>query len=233
MSVNYNNFDLKLTNNEKLFRVHIEENLRWNVHFQYISKKLSSNLWLLSQIRSFLSINDPFLFYNAYIRPHLDYCCVVWGNSTNYNTCIQKVTKLQRRTCKIIIGREYTHLEEAFDRLKILSFDVFLHKAKVMYKIANNVAPIYLTDLFHMRNINADNMISNLRSVSNRHFVIPKPNINLFKNSLAYSGAVIGNSIPLDIKNATIINEFINKCTAWIKNKCRIFSSKPSPSDVY
>ena len=25
---------------------------------------------------------------------------------------------------------------------------MFIHKAKIMYKIANNVAPIYLTDLF-------------------------------------------------------------------------------------
>ena len=150
--------------------------------------------------RPFLSIDDNLLFYNAYIRPHLDYCCVVWGNSTNYN--IQKVIKLQRRACKLIFGRQYKHLEEALDRFKILSFDesVFLHNAKVMYKIGNNVAPTYLTDLFHMRNINADNTISNLHSVSSRHFVIPKPNVNLFKNSLAYSGAVIWNSIPLDIK---------------------------------
>ena len=142
------------------------------------------------------------------------------GNSTKYN--IQKITELQRRACKIILGREYAHLEEALDRLKILSFDesVFLHKAKVMYKIANNVAPTYLTDLFHMRNVNADkfNTISNLRSVSNRHFIIPKPNINLSKNSLAYSGAVIWNSIPLNTKNATTINAFINKCTAWMKS---------------
>ena len=109
---------------------------------------------------------------------------------------------MQGRACKLILRREYTDLEEALDRLKILSFyeSVFLYKATLVYKIANNVAPTYLTDLFHMRNINADNTISNLRSVSNRHFVIPKPNINSFKNSLAYSGATIWNSIPLDIK---------------------------------
>ena len=53
-SLNYNNFDLNLISNEKLLGVHTE-NLQWNVHFQYISKKLSSNLWLLhvSQIKSF------------------------------------------------------------------------------------------------------------------------------------------------------------------------------------
>ena len=80
------------------------------------------------------------LFYNAYIRPHIDYCNFIWGNSTNFK--IEKVTEIQRRACKIILGSECTHLEEARYHLKILSFDesVFLNKAKMVYKIANNIA---------------------------------------------------------------------------------------------
>ena len=34
---------------------------------------------------------------------------------------------------------------------------MFIHKAKIMCKIANNVAPIYLIDLFQMRG-NANNL---------------------------------------------------------------------------
>ena len=73
----------------------------------------------------------------------------------------------------------------------MLSFDenVFLQKAKVIYKIVNNIAPEYLTDFFQMRN--ADHTGLNLRSVSNKNFVIPKPNNNLFKSSLSYSGTFI------------------------------------------
>ena len=75
---------------------------------------------------------------------------------------------------------EYTHLEESCDRQKILSFDeiVFLNKAKIMYKIANNIVPIYIMNLFQMRN-SLDDTISNLRSVANRNFLIPKPKLNL------------------------------------------------------
>ena len=88
-----------------------------------------------------------------------------------------------------------------------------------MYKIANNIAPSYLIDLFQMRKI-SDDTTSSLRSVANKNFLTPKPKINLFKNSysLSYSGAVIWNSIPLEIKNATSINYFVSKCTAWMKN---------------
>ena len=86
----------------------------------------------------------------------------------------------------------------------------------MMYKIANSIAPSYLINLFQMRN-SSDDTISNLRSVTNRNFLIPKPKLNLFKNSLSYSGAIIWNSIPLEIKNSNSLNMFVNKCKAWLK----------------
>ena len=102
----------------------------------------------------------------------------------------------------------------------MLSFSesVFLQKAKVMYKVSNNIAPEYLTDLFKMRESNSNTTL-NLRSVSNKHFLIPKPKINLFKNSLSYSGALVWNSIPLDIKNSMTLNSFVQNCTFWLKGK--------------
>ena len=123
----------------------------------------------------------------------------------NFNELyINKITKLQRRACKSILRNEYTNLEEARDRLKILSFNesVFLQKAKVMYmyKVANNIALEYATDLFHFRGNNSNDTTSNLRTVFNRNFLLPKPSIGLFKSSLSYSGAPIWNSIPIDIK---------------------------------
>ena len=38
LELNFNDVDLKLSSNEKILGVQIEENLLWNSHFQYISK---------------------------------------------------------------------------------------------------------------------------------------------------------------------------------------------------
>ena len=166
----------------------------------------------------YLSTEDRLLFYNAYIKTHFDYCCVIRGNSTTFN--INKIDKLQRRVCKLILRHEYANLEEARNRHKMLSFseNLVLQKANVINKVANRIAPEYLMDLFQMRNVNINDSLSNLRSVANRNFLIPKPKIGLFKNSLSYSGAIVWSSIPTEIKNATSIQSFTIKCTCWLKN---------------
>ena len=75
----------------------------------------------------------------------------------------------------------------------------------------------YLINLFQMKNSSADT-ISNLRSVANRNFLIPKPKLNIFKNSSSYSGAIIWNSIPLEIKESNSqLDIFVKKCKAWMK----------------
>ena len=57
----------------------------------------------------------------------------------------------------------------------------------------------------------------NLQSTSNKNFLIPKPKISLFKNSLSYSGALVWNSIPLWIKNSSTIEAFTINCLQWMK----------------
>ena len=217
LSLRYDEIDIKMTRSHKILGVQVDENLMWHNHFQLVSKKVSSHLWLLSKIRSYLSVEHRLLFYNAYVKPHLEYCIVVWSNTPNYN--INRISKLQRRACKLILSHEYTGLQESLERLDILSFDqsVFLNKAKIMCKVYNNLAPIYLLELFQMRDVNPNNTASNLRSVAHKNYLLPQAKCNLFKGSFSYSGVVVWNSIPVDIKSASSLQSFVKKCTEWIK----------------
>ena len=192
----------------------MDQNFVWNSHFQYVSKKISSYLWLLSQIRSHLTEQHRLLYYNAYIKPHLEYCYIVWGNSSNFNT--YRIEKLQRRACKLILGKDYTTLVDARNYLHVLSFEetIFIHKAKTMYKIATNSAPIYLNELFRMRDSGSN---PNNSQLNLRNFIIPKPKMNLFKNSFSYSGALVWNSVPLWIKKPDSIKSFTKHCLEWMK----------------
>ena len=89
-TLTYNDVILQLTTGDKILGVNIEQNLLRNYHFQCVSRKVSSYIWLLSKIKSYLRTEYRRLFYNAYIQPHLDYCNTIWRNSSNYN--ISKIT---------------------------------------------------------------------------------------------------------------------------------------------
>ena len=85
-----------------------------------------------------------------------------------------------------------------------------------MYKIKNNLAPTYLNEMFLMRDTNFNNTSSNERSVANKTFVIPQAKCNLFKGSMSYSGVIVWNSIPVNIKESSPLPIFIHNCTEWI-----------------
>ena len=47
------------------------------------------------------------MYYNAYVLPHLDYCCSIWGNCNNF--LLDSLLKLQKRAARIILDEhDYT-----------------------------------------------------------------------------------------------------------------------------
>ena len=75
----------------------------------------------------------------------------------------------------------------------------------MMYKSMNNLVPCYIGQLFqHTNEIHNHN----LRSTSDDLLYVPQPNCESFRNFLAYSGAKIWNSIPLNIKSASSAEQF-------------------------
>ena len=49
-------------------------------------------------------------------------------------------------------------------------------------------------------------------------FVPPKPRTEYFKHSLRYSGCLVWNSLPEEVKNAQTLETFHNRCLKWLIN---------------
>ena len=101
LPLKYNDVDIKMTTSDNRLGVNVDENLSWNDHYQHVSKKVSSYLWLLSNIKTYLPHEHRLLYYNSYIKPRFDYCSIIWSNSSNCN--VNKINKFQRRACKLIL----------------------------------------------------------------------------------------------------------------------------------
>ena len=87
-----NDVDLEITTGDKILGINTDTNLTWSDHFHCVCKKVSTYVWLLSKICSYLNYEHKVMFYNAYIQQHFNYCIVIWGNSSNHN--LSGVTKL-------------------------------------------------------------------------------------------------------------------------------------------
>ena len=129
--------------------VNIDNTLSWTFQVENTVKKCNSLLYLLNRINCYLTIPVRKLFHNAYILPHLDYCCIVWGKINNNLT--DTLVKFQKRAARIILDRSIdTPSADLFAELNWMTFPerVKYQKAVLMFKIMNTVIPSYLNNLY-------------------------------------------------------------------------------------
>lgn len=207
------NENISISTDEKLLGINIDNVLGWTTQVENTIKKCNSLLYLLSRIKCYLSIPSRKFFYNAYILPHLDYCCIIWGNTNVALTDL--VVKFQKRAARCILDKDIdAPSEEMFEQLKWMKFPdrVQYQKALMMYKIFHDLAPEYLHGLFqHTTAIHE----RNLRSTSENLLYVPKPNLECFRNSLSYSGSKLWNSIPENVKQSRSIQQFKQQYLEW------------------
>ena len=78
-----------------------DTHLDWDNHIDYIIIKLNSRIGLLKRAKKYLNLSERKLLYNALIKPILEYCCSVWGNTKKYN--LLRLLRIQRRCAPIIL----------------------------------------------------------------------------------------------------------------------------------
>ena len=151
--------------------------------------------------------------YNALIYPYFKYCCEVWD--VFGETQSKRLQKLQSRAARIItnLSNDVDHSialgELGWEPLKA---DRKKTKAKMMYKLLNNMGPNSLTNLFSYK---SELTNYNLRDISSG-LHLPKPCTNNMKKSFMYDGAFLWNSIPREIRGSTSLNSFQEKIATCI-----------------
>ena len=105
MEIYIDNIKLEEAAGEKLLGVVIDSNLSWNLHIDYLIKKLNPRICLLKRAKAYLTFACRKMLYDALIKPILKYC-MVWGNCTVDN--LQRVLRLQKQCARLILDAD-TH----------------------------------------------------------------------------------------------------------------------------
>ena len=83
----------------------------------------------------------------------------------------------------------------------------------MVYKSLNGLAPDYLSEMYVDRS-----RITNytLRDTSGK-LAVPQPRTNYLKNSFSYSGVVLWNSLPNELRQVNTLRTFKSDCTSFIR----------------
>ena len=180
------------SNESKSLELIIDENLSWKAHIHKISKKVSSGIGALKRVRPFVSIHTAIKIYQGLIEPHFDYCSAVWDGLTR-----QPSEKLQNRAIRVIT--------KSVRRAK--------QKANLMYKSINNLAPAYLCNLFAPRTPNY--YFRNAK----KKLILPKPRTDYLNRSFSYSGALLWNNLPEEMRTSNFLGLFKRGSHRWISDR--------------
>ena len=63
---------------QRLLGLIVDIKFQWEAHIEHICKSMSKENVNFSQLQHTINIDTRKLFYNAHIKPHIDYASVVW-----------------------------------------------------------------------------------------------------------------------------------------------------------
>ena len=145
-------------------------------------------------------------YYNSYILPIIDYCCITWGQCNIVDG--ERICKLQKRAARIILKcNMYTPSNEMFKKLNWMPFHkrVQYHTCILTYKSLNGMAPSYMSDL--LKNVSSVHS-RNLRSVSNNTLHIPRSKTKKHESSFSVLAPRLWNSLPIHIRESSTLSAF-------------------------
>ena len=206
------------TENIKYLGIFLDNRLKFNVHVNYLSNKISKQVGLLYKLNNYLPKEILKLLYNSFVLPYINYGIEAWFSSYLNNT--NKITVLQKKSIRAINNLPYNdHTNDYFLDMNLLKLnDLFKYKvALLMFKTLkfseNHDLLEALTKFSDIHN----HFTRNLNT-----FRVPKYNKKQSKFCIENQGVNIWNSLPIDLKNINSLHKFKKQLKSYYVSKYTI-----------
>ena len=204
------NKQIRRVKKSKSLGITIDERLSWTDHIDMVSKKVSSAIGGLRQVRSFINKETAITIYNSLIQPLFDYCDIVWDSLGASQA--KRLQKLNNRAGRAICQLGY-EVRSSLIRSQLgwstLEDRRRKNKSITMHKILYGNSPTYLKQCFHYANSGRE---YNLRRSEN--LILPKPKTEYLRKSFTFSGVKVWNSLPVYLKNQVSLSSFKRELTS-------------------
>ena len=189
----------------------IQKNLRWNLHIDRISKKITKTIGMMNKLKKYLPVNVLLNIYNTLILPHFNYGIIIWGHTSS------KLFKFQKKAVRFITKSKYNaHTSPLFKKLGLLKLEDLcaLHDLKFCFKFGNDLLPDYFSSQLFFRFSRAHNRITR------QSYLLPLPVVShgFAKFSISYKFPSCFNNIENCIKEKIDTHSF-SAFKTYVKNR--------------
>ncbi|CAB9543087.1 hypothetical protein BROOK1789C_685, partial [Bathymodiolus brooksi thiotrophic gill symbiont] len=181
---------------------------KWTKHIDKLIEKSSKQINVLRKLKFKLKRNYLEKIYLTFIRPILEYASEVWFNCGQFNS--NRLEKVQTEAARIVCGfPSYASIasiykETGWDKLKVRRE---VKNLTLFYKIYNNLAPEYLSDLIPPTVSETSNYY--LRNSQNISQQVNR--LALLQQSFFPSTIKLWNTLDLNIRQIPILAHFKSK----------------------
>ena len=102
----------------RVLGITIDDEFKWQSHVSNICKTVSKNIFLMSQLKRYVSSQTLKIFYSSHILPHISFCSTVWDGCGE--THLIKLNSLHRRAAKLLLPDKNSSTDEKMKALIIL-----------------------------------------------------------------------------------------------------------------
>ena len=144
----FDNVTVKFVSEHKHLSLIFSENMKWKCHIDSILTSASRMIGIMRKLKYVFSRRSLNQIYVSYIRPVLEYSCVVWDGCTVAQQ--NSLEKLQNEAARIVTGlTKLVTLNRLYKECgwQTLQERRTNQKLKLMYKAVNDMVPPYIWDL--------------------------------------------------------------------------------------
>ena len=183
-------------NHTKYLGLILQQDLKWDMHIDYIIKKLNSKIPLYYQLRTILPYNKRIIVFNALSLSNILYGIELYAKRNNYK--IQCLQKTQNRLLKILFNKRIrtgtNNLHKSLNILKVIDL-AKLRSLLIGHKV---IYENHKTNSSHV-GMTLLNRTRVLRRNDNVNFTITAQHYDN-QNKITENASIIWNDIPNELK---------------------------------